>query len=55
MKRFVLFSLVVAMFSFLSGCGGESAPSKVDQQKRLEQTDANMKQGMDAMKAMKKK
>lgn len=53
-RLFLLLVVIVPMFSFLPGCGGESTPSKADQQKKMEEGQAAMKKGMEAMKAMKK-
>jgi len=54
MRRFFLLLVVLmSTFSFLPGCGGEKAPSQGDQKKVLEQSQANMAKGMEAMKAMK--
>lgn len=54
MKRFFLLLVLISTFSFLPGCGGEKKPSEADQKKKVEQTQADMKKGMEAMKAMKK-
>jgi hypothetical protein len=53
MKRFFLLLVVLSTFSFLPGCGGEKASSPADQKKVVEQSQADMKKGMEAMKAMK--
>jgi hypothetical protein len=55
MRRFFLLLVVLmSTFSFLPGCGsGGSSSTPADQQKRLEQSKADMAKGMDAMKAMK--
>jgi hypothetical protein len=53
MKRFFLSVAVLCVFSLLCGCGGEKPRSQADQKKALEQTQANMAKGMEAMKALK--
>jgi hypothetical protein len=55
MKRFsLLLVMLVATLSFLPGCGdGASKPSAADQQKKVEQSKADMAKGMEAMKALK--
>ncbi|MHB8973105.1 MAG: hypothetical protein ACYC3X_11855 [Pirellulaceae bacterium] len=55
MRRFFL--LLVALMwtlSVLPGCGGAPAPSPVEQEQKLQESQANMKKGMEAMKAMPK-
>lgn len=52
-RYFLALAMLVAIFPVLTGCGGAPAPSKADQQKSLEQSQANMAKGMDAMKALK--
>ncbi len=52
MKRcFLLLVVLLSTFSFLPGCGGEKKPSEADQQKKIEQSQADMKKGMEAMKS----
>ena len=56
MKRFfLLLAVVVSTFSFLPGCGdGGTKTSPADQKKKLEEGNASMQKGMEAMKALKK-
>ena len=58
MRRvFLLFVVLTLAFPFLAGCGGEGPPpSKEEQEQQLQETEAAMERGMEAMKEdMKKK
>ncbi len=55
MRRvFSLLMVLMLTFSFLPGCGGSDSSTPEEQEKQLEETEANMDAGMDAMKDVSK-
>lgn len=55
MRRALLLLVVLTWtFPFLPGCGSDAPPSPEVQQQRLEETEAAMQKGVEAMKHVKK-
>ena len=52
-RLFLLLVVLMPAFSTLPGCGSGASSTPAEQEKKYEQTKADMAKGMEAMKAMK--